>query len=456
VFVGDTNIWTAIIETIPSSGKVTLTEAFQRTNNEIYAAIATYGKANHNLTQGTALSTDVIGDPANYPSDWLSHLAGGNSVDFNPLLVGQGGENYVGYADSSFHDLILSNKLTNIFGNTYTGDGGSTWSTSTNHNLSTVDNTAQFYYTDPDTRVYVQPYTSQNEPYTQSDPIPVELVQPKVTATNSHSIHKGAMLTKCVTGKVAVGNGVRGFESKTLENAEIGKANIILIIGVDANAPVGTTVYVDENFPNAVSGIGIYMSLSDANIWTPNGNGNYPTTHWEYLGLDYDGILTTPENTPITLDNEDSAGCKVFETLVVDSENNEYCIQVIGEELIWDTDFDTYTDYTNITEATNLDTQFATTPYVHVTDGRFAGYWLMLKDAGSITLENSRWMEIDGYIYLDNAWGVTPYFKRWDGNGRGEDGTFSQLTNGTLTDLNGNTIRTYTGMRRTGLFKGDN
>jgi len=44
-------------------------------------------KAQHNLTQGTTLSIDTIGDPANYPSDWLSYLAGGNNVDFNLLLV---------------------------------------------------------------------------------------------------------------------------------------------------------------------------------------------------------------------------------------------------------------------------------------------------------------------------------------------------------------------------------
>ena len=108
--------------------------------------------------------------------------------------------------------------------------------------------------------------------------------------------------------------------------------------------------------------------------------------------------------------------------------------------MVYDTGVNTATDFTNITETTNLDTIYGTTPNVNVTDGRFAGYFIMLRDIGSFDLSNEAFFEVGGFIYLTDTT-TLPYFKRWNGTGWGDNNKFEITDNqDVLTDDNGNTV----------------
>jgi len=330
-------------------------------------------KANHNLTQGTALSVKAVCDPQYLPSDWLSYLAGGNSVDIDFALVNVNDGTSM-LPDGVIDDFLMPTKILSAStgGDLIYDNSAGTWGAGTTDIATNVDNIITSTNLPADD-VSLSSYTSQNEPFSQSDPMPVKLVQPKTIATNSHSIYKGAMLTKCVTGKVAVGNGVRGLESKVLENAEFysGSYDGEIEVGVNIIVKHGDVVkVVDDSFDDASYGEYYQRNGSDISF-TPlaSGTGFQNPTFWESL-------QTTPEHTPITLDEEDSPSCKVFKTLAVDPDNNEYCIQPMGKEVIFDVDY-------------------------------------------------------------------------------GDTGEFEQLTNGVIDDDNANSVRTYVGMQRTGVFKND-
>jgi len=353
--------------------------------------------------------------------------------------------------DGIIDDFKMSEKFTSFSQQIRTTDSGDTWATDTDttdsvNNKITMTN-------EPTGNIVILSYISQNEPYTQTDPMPVQLVQPKVIATNSHSVYRGAMLTKSVTGKVAVGNGVRGYESKVLENAEIGTYDYKNTgVSVSATMNTGETVYnLDGNDTNGLSGY-VYEILAGGTI--DLSTANYSNTGAFGLLGKYPIIGTTPENTPITLDEEDSAGCKVFKTLAVDPDNNEYCLQVVGEEMIWDFDLDYHTEFTDITVSTVVNTLTINNIY-NITDGDYKGYWRCVANGSASAISDSKFTIGSGGDTIV-SYGNVVFFEIWDGNGRGEDGTFSQQTNGTLTDLNGHPVRTYNGFKRTGHFKKDN
>jgi hypothetical protein len=174
-------------------------------------------------------------------------------------------------------------------------------------------------------------YTSQNTPVSQADPLPVIEVNPKAIANNSHSIYKGAMLTNEISGKVSVGNGSNGFESRVLENAEVGV--------YDFNSSVGTVDLLGElrivkaivgNFTTGIENH-LYKRI-DGNSGAIDLSTQSFTFHtqWEDLGLA--PITSTPQHSTINLDNSDSSASKRFDMLCVDPSNNEYCIAVVGEE----------------------------------------------------------------------------------------------------------------------------
>jgi len=341
-------------------------------SSSVSLKVILFKKANHNLTQGQPLSPEILADPVNYPSDWLSHLAGGNSVDMNMALVNQDGTSSIPTNGTPVTHIASEKVIANMDTVYIKYDGSSSGTASWDYDLVTNEYTDGGGSTVAD-YIWITNYTSQNEPYTQSDPMPVQLVQPKVIATNSHSIFKSAMLTKCVTGKIAVGNGDRGYESKTLENAELG---IRIHVVVDGTYTVDTGEYVqilDDSFTYASLGE-VYkrtgVSLTST-VFTQGSSFHNPAA---WLPVDAKEVFTTPEHPQITLSDDTSPASKVFKTLAIDS-NSEYCIQVFGDELV-----------------------------------------------------------DDASVY------------------DGDDGEFNQLTNGTETDLNGKTIRTFCGFTRTGVF----
>ncbi|MCW4013967.1 MAG: hypothetical protein NWF07_13420, partial [Candidatus Bathyarchaeota archaeon] len=70
------------------------------------------------------LHCDIIGDPANYPSEWLT-----NGVFGTPLLVGESGENLI--PDGTSKEFKLSRKCKESVLVLYSTDSGVTWSTTT-------------------------------------------------------------------------------------------------------------------------------------------------------------------------------------------------------------------------------------------------------------------------------------------------------------------------------------
>ena len=213
-------------------------------------------------------------------------------------------------------------------------------------------------------------YESYNSPMVQSDPKPVKLVSNKVIAGNSYSWYKGGGIVNAVTGKVSVGNGSNGLESKVLENQYSIKEHdkILNPYGSTGELIAGNT-YIYTG--GAIAGnIGhLYKRLS----YHPGGtikNFDFTDRHyWEDLGL-----ATTPTHQTFTLDNSNSPAAKVFTTIEED-DNGELLLGVYGEEMIY------------------------------------------------------------------------------DGSDWGDEGKFTQLTNGTRSGANG-TVRTYHGIKRLGVYNG--
>ena len=186
----------------------------------------------------------------------------------------------------------MSRKAITVYQVLVSVDNGVTWSL-TSHTHDAVNNTVTIASA---TQVKIS-YTAKNKPLHQHTPLPIEKVQPKAIGTNSHSVYKGAMVSNAVTGKVSVGNGTNGLESRVLENGELDETKT---------------------------------------------------------------ITTIPQHNAITLDNANSPASKYFTSLAVDTTNNEYVIQVTGEELAFNATTNAYdgvptNDFKQLTNGTRTD-----------------------------------------------------------------------------------------------------
>jgi len=322
-----------------------------------------------------------------YPVDWRNRLAGGKALPFNPLLVGENGEDYI--PSTVTKPVKYSNKILTSYNRVFAYEGtpartffyGGGYGGSINH----INNSANIDASPGS--MFLHNYTSHNTPLVKSTPKPVELVQPKAIASNSHSWYKGAGIVNAVTGKVSVGDGTNGLESRVLENAEVGadymSSNTELgsINGIPLKLGTIVETVKGRTGANPVTKVGEFYKWVYAD--------NYlSTTVSDYLGsTDFGGaawvkvpnISTTPQHNTITLDAANSPASKAFTTLAVD-DNGEYVVQVFGEELAYNA---------------------TTTAY-------------------------------DGHT-----------------------SDFTQLTNRTLTDLNGAQVKTTVAIQRTGVYKGD-
>jgi hypothetical protein len=175
------------------------------------------------ISSNTKLSIDLIGSPDNYPDKVKTRLASGVGINgVNPLLVNQDGSSSLPN-NSVFH--ILSDKHLSggidIYQASSYGDN-LTWHSA----LRTCGGVTNKYRSDlntvnnPQDSFHLVFYTSNNAPYQTTDPKPVLEVTPKAIASNSHSIYKGGDIASQISGKITVGNGTNGYESKVLENAE--------------------------------------------------------------------------------------------------------------------------------------------------------------------------------------------------------------------------------------------
>lgn len=186
------------------------------------------------LSSNTKLSTDLIGNPTNYPQVMKDRFAEGKGIiGINPLLVGEDGTSYISGTSIT---AKFSKKIIGAMYNTYYTISNGTYG---NEALAYTAVTNSKSSIDATNYVNIINYTSKNNPYIQTTPKPVVEVLPKVKASNSHSIYKGALVGNQVAGKIQVGNGTNGYESKVLENAEVISGSIITI-------PTSNTIALDN------------------------------------------------------------------------------------------------------------------------------------------------------------------------------------------------------------------
>jgi len=296
------------------------------------------------LTQGKALSTDVIGNPSVYPSDWLAKLGSGKPVAFNPLLVGENGEGYTVVA--ALNRKLSKKNLDSSYSSTFFD--GTSFTNATDPMSNGIGNADYIGLGSAQSSILAS-YTSMNKPLHKADSLPTEKVQSKVVASNSHSIYKGAMVTNAVTDKVAVGNGTNGLESKVLENTPIAIAiHVNSIANTITTGIIGitTVVWTDRTIADGyVNGTEIelgvvYLRIGDS---FSGAMSTWNDVMWKKVGA-----YLSPKHSAVVLDTEVTPASKWFTSLAV-ADNNEYCLQVSGQEVIGTGDngkFDTLTNGT--------------------------------------------------------------------------------------------------------------
>jgi hypothetical protein len=294
-------------------------------------------------SSGTALRTDIIGDPANYPQEWKDRLASGLPlIGINPLLVGQDGEDYVNQTGIVNDLCIASNKMiTQPTALRYYDTGsGLAWSTTGGARIGTINNTmGDINY---DRVPYLVSYTAKIPTTQVTDPKAVKLVGNYVTATNSHSVYKGNQLVP--TGKVNVGNGANGLESRLLENNES------INYDYDVYAKDTVSIVTGDRILNNVDGrVLVRNSGSFSGTWS----SLYTTAvliATEYIW----SVMPTPTHNTISLDNSNSSAVKFIETIAEDDDGMAH-YQVFAQEMVtnngaYDGDDGEFTQLTNGTK----------------------------------------------------------------------------------------------------------
>ena len=163
--------------------------------------------------------------------------------------------------------------------------------------------------------------------------------------------------------------------------------------------------------------------------------------------------LSTSRPTHRSIDtvNLDSSSVAVKAFPYITQENQQYFLQWVYKELIWDTTLDGGDEFVDVSGADASSKTVGT--YYHVTSGNNVGYWYCLITTTAV-FNNSTLSEVNGYLINSDGYKV---FKRWDGNGFGDDNTFNIVDGtSTITDDNGNQV--IVGQKRVALpyFTGEN
>ena len=121
----------------------------------------------------------------------------------------------------------------------------------------------------------------------------------------------------------------------------------------------------------------------------------------------------------------------------ITQENSQYYLQWVYKEMVWDTTKDEGTEFTN--KAGSDTTLTVAGEFYHVTSGVNTGYWYCL--TGTTVAFDSTAFSERGDGVLIHGTGTLEYYRRWDGNGFGDNNKFT-IVDGefTETDDNGNTI----------------
>jgi len=175
-------------------------------------------KSPYLATQGSQTHTDLIGDPANYPTSLKSVLASGKGVGFmNALLTSDSGTTLI--PDGVIDTFKVSKKGITFYNairstDSDTNPSAPTWASFT-PTSSTVTN-ALTLTDEPSGNLVLAQYSSGNQPAIPiTTPRPIEVVDRDLIASNHHSVYAYNGLTYAGTGKVATGVSI---ESKYLED----------------------------------------------------------------------------------------------------------------------------------------------------------------------------------------------------------------------------------------------
>ncbi len=143
------------------------------------------------------LHCDIIGDPANYPSEWLT-----NGVFGTPLLVGENGEDYI--PTGSAFTFKLSRKTSSVLLALKTTDNGATWTDVTTTYASLFNSTSNSITATPDEDgVYLLFYKVEASPFETTNNAEV-LELGDVWAGNAFLPEYGANIINHLLNKVAV------------------------------------------------------------------------------------------------------------------------------------------------------------------------------------------------------------------------------------------------------------
>jgi hypothetical protein len=401
-------------------------------------------------SSGTALRTDVIGDPANYPQDWKDRLASGLPlIGMNPLLVGQDGTDYT--VNSGAIPTLMCKGYSALISQYY---NGSTFEITSSAISDFILNKIQFTTNQMNVSVntYIINYTAKIPTTQVSDPKPVKLVGNYVTATNSHSVYKGNQLVP--TGKVNVGNGTNGLESRVVENSIVGS----VIVLKTKDFPINTVFHIEDSSFSTRSSFnpvnGHFYKLIDYDTEAEATMDNWAfgySSRFTDLGTSYTGsyinvpsnfIVTTPSHSTLSLDSSNSPAVKLIETIAEDDDGMAH-YQVFAQEMVWDFSADIGNEFNQVVvNTTNAYTAGEYYRLAHADFGKYNNTIIRCLTSVSYTASQLQtlYLREDG-VLMNPATLNTEYFKLWDGNGFGCSGKFEYLTNTTSTDDNGNTVR---------------
>lgn len=158
------------------------------------------------LSQGTQLTTDLIGSPDNYPQSLKDILNRGVAVHLNPLLIDDEGNSAIP-TDGSSYNYKLSKRTSSskhLFLNTNTGNYEVTGDRVLNTS-NKIENDISDYDFDNSRLFKLYQYQSKNhilQLYTDGTPLTEDLV---VYASNTHDLTKGATIANSLTNKVSTG-----------------------------------------------------------------------------------------------------------------------------------------------------------------------------------------------------------------------------------------------------------
>lgn len=390
------------------------------------------------VTDGQDLAY-VIGT---WPNSWYETLDSGTSIGMNPLLVDDQGNNLL--PDGVRKNFKVSRKASEVKRVLIGSNSCSNWSTAT-FTADTIKNEVVLDTAPTANQVVVVSYEDNAKPLQQSTPLPILQVGSKAIASNSHSWYKGGGIVNAVTGKVSVADVSKSLVSKSLEDAvlpTIAYPNIKIGERIE-NYKVGETFTFASGFNYLKTGI-IYEALYN-NSFTAEIND-------DFVGS---GLLKEcriqPFHPTVNLTASETPTAKAFTTLAKDT-NGELVLQVFGEEVLYDS-----TPVATLTaDGTDADQDYSADNVYEITAGDHTGRKFLVTSALTDIKLDDYTLENDGSLRAADGTTLNG-IKEWDGTGKwavgfGDSGEFTQLTNGTKLDDNGNTVRTFVGIKKLGVY----